>query len=64
MGACCSLQDGKIPRGLKPVSWASFAVREFKEFRQENGDRLCGCAQRMIVNTLFWNVWLCSCQNG
>lgn len=64
MGACHSLQDSRIPWGLQPTSWASLAVKEIKAIRQENGNRLRGCAQSMVVNALFWNVRLHSCQNG
>lgn len=56
VGACHSLQDDRILWGLKPVSWASFAVGEIKAVRQENGDRFHVCAQRIVVNALFWNV--------
>lgn len=56
MGTCHSLQDSGIPWGLKPVNWASFEVRGIKAIRQENRERLHGCAQRMVANALFWDV--------
>lgn len=39
------------------MSWASLAVKEIKAIRQENRNKLRGCAQSM-VNALFWNAWL------